>query len=381
MYRLCQVETDTTSRKHESVSEAAKQLLDGGPESQHTAAIPKEHETTASAQASQVDCIEAETITHLSNERQNPLADESNNERDITAPVSPTHLVEEDNRIQVKQENAQDESHILSQDSTMGQQDSNLSDSSSGTGVETPKSEDFIEYEKQEDRHASPEVEVPDHEAQATSIPASSSTTTTSRLKPTNARRFPVGKFFQEHESVPSKSAFPFIAPIDYIPTDPLPIAIFEEQQVPGPRKGGIRGLFAFKGWFKISWINIVAPHSAELVIMLQQKWERKDRFGHAIPSKSRDVSAWNASLAVEWAVIRFQLWEEKSTPPPPRIEKLPEPERPAAKSVNEILRDMRLNDGNGDEQRCENHATLEPGRDKAASEFCSGEDKCSVVT
>ncbi|KAI0863485.1 hypothetical protein F4860DRAFT_64227 [Xylaria cubensis] len=206
-------------------------------------------------------------------------------------------------------------------------------------------------------------------------FPASNqSTASESHLKYTDIRTIPANEFYNKHEHGPPEPMFPAIAPIDYVPESPLPIAIFEEQRTPGLRTGGNNAQFAFKGWFKISRINILAPHSAELVRMLQQKWGRKDRFGHVLPSKPRDASAWNTSLAMEWAVIAFQLLEGEDAPPAPQIEKLPEPERPITKSVNEMLSDMRLNDDSGGAEKDE-HATVKLDEEKVTAESTPGKN------
>jgi hypothetical protein len=196
-------------------------------------------------------------------------------------------------------------------------------------------------------------------EVQAARSP-SPSTAPSSSTKYNDVRTIPANEFYDEPS--PAEPVFPAIAPIDYAPSRPAPIAVFEERKIPGLRTGGIHSRFAFKGWFRISRVNILAPHSAELVRMLQQKWERKDRFGNVIPTRNRDASAWNSSLAVEWAVIKFDVWDAEGAPPPPQIEKLPEPEGPVGDSgvsrgVNELLSDMRLNDGKLDTQKGENLA------------------------
>ncbi|KAI1742003.1 hypothetical protein F4680DRAFT_53224 [Xylaria scruposa] len=215
-------------------------------------------------------------------------------------------------------------------------------------------------------------------EAEASSAP-NQSTTSESRMKYTDVRTVPAKDFYSEHEHEHPEPVLPVIAPIDYVPKNPLPVAIFEEQRTQGFRTGGNNARFAFKGWFKISRINILAPHSAELVRMLQQKWARKDRFGNVLPSKPRDASAWSASLAVEWAVIAFQLLEGEDAPPAPQIEKLPEPERPITKSVNEMLSDMRLNDDSGGAEKDGHPAMVKPDEDKVTPE--SSPSKTSLAS
>ncbi|KAI0913471.1 hypothetical protein F4823DRAFT_42443 [Ustulina deusta] len=289
---------------------------------------------------------------------------------------------------------------IPTQDSTTGVLDSSSSNRPGDDEADESTSGGNTNNEKREDQHATVKVEgTADHEGQATPISTPPSTKTTSHLKYTDIRKeeaqitpapnqstaassrmkytdirlIPAAEFYDEPFRSELEPTFPAITPIDYVPANPLPIAVFEERRIPGPRTEGPYHLFAFKGWFKISRVNVLAPHSAELVRMLQQKWERKDRFGNPLKSRARDASAWNASLAQEWAVVRFELLEGEDAPSPPQIEKLPEPERPVekengeTKSVNEMLSDMRLNDGNKDRRAAENlgeGATVKPAEE-----------------
>ncbi|KAI0850872.1 hypothetical protein F5Y00DRAFT_232251 [Daldinia vernicosa] len=116
---------------------------------------------------------------------------------------------------------------------------------------------------------------------------------------------------------------FPTIPPIDYVPSVHAPVAVFEERRSYDYGRGA---RFVFSGWYRIARVNVLAPHSAELVRMQEQKWERRDRYGNVIPSKSRDVSAWNASLKIEWAVVKFEKIGDEEAPATPAIEKLPKP-------------------------------------------------------
>jgi len=183
------------------------------------------------------------------------------------------------------------------------------------------------------------------------------------RMKYTDVRLTPAQEFYEKKPTVSKQQPIlPAIAPIDYAPSEPRPIAIFEERRIPGQRPSNINPRFAFKGWFKVARVNILAPQSAELVRMLQQKWERRDRFGNVLPSKIRDLSAWNASMAAEWAVVKFEPLEGEDAPPAPQIEKLPEPEPEpeptksvdGARDVNEMLEGMGLNDGKVDDPKGE---------------------------
>jgi hypothetical protein len=191
-------------------------------------------------------------------------------------------------------------------------------------------------------------------ETQNSSGPASHNMSD-NRMKYTDVRLTPAQEFY-EKKPVDSEQqpVLPAITPIDYVPSDPRPIAIFEERRIPGQRPSNTNTQFSFKGWFKVSHINILAPQSAELVRMLQQKWERRDRFGNVLPSKTRDLSAWNASMAAEWAVVKFEPLEGEDAPPVPQIEKVPGPEPEPeprksvdeARGVKELLTDLRLGDG-----------------------------------
>ncbi|KAI0203233.1 hypothetical protein F4808DRAFT_467336 [Astrocystis sublimbata] len=133
---------------------------------------------------------------------------------------------------------------------------------------------------------------------------------------------------FNEH---PNDINYRDIAPISYIPANPqAPIAVFEEHDTMG-------GVFAFIGWFTISRISILAPHSKELVRMLGQKWGERGHRGQ------RYASAWEASVAVVWAVVGFERLEGEGAPPPPEIRKVPEL---GGRSVNKMLAEMRMDRG-----------------------------------
>ncbi|KAI8966501.1 hypothetical protein F5Y11DRAFT_158174 [Daldinia sp. FL1419] len=111
----------------------------------------------------------------------------------------------------------------------------------------------------------------------------------------------------------------PTIPPIDYVPSTYAPIAVFQECRSFLKKKGKI--LFTFAGWYRITRINILAPHSAELVRMQQQKWERSNPHGEPLPGKRRASWAWKAALGMEWAVVQFGRINDKDAPADPAIE------------------------------------------------------------
>ncbi|RYP26402.1 hypothetical protein DL767_008064 [Monosporascus sp. MG133] len=171
--------------------------------------------------------------------------------------------------------------------------------------------------------------------------PASSS----SRMKYTDTPTIPVEEFENKREQ--NVSTFPCIQPINYVPSAHPPIAVFEERWSPWCSKCKDNARFAFAGWYKVARVHLFAPHSAELLWMQQQKWERRDSFGRVLPHKNFSASAWKNAMSMQWGVVKF----EKLTgdvPPPPAIEKLPRTPRDgeaAAKGVNEMLAEMRMGD------------------------------------
>ncbi|KAI7494013.1 hypothetical protein KC367_g8330 [Hortaea werneckii] len=122
-------------------------------------------------------------------------------------------------------------------------------------------------------------------------------------------------------------------------------IAIFKQVQ---PSKEQQAHAFNFEGWFKIERLAFLEPQSPELIRMLQQKWQKTDRFGNVVQRK-RDEKGWQESLSHRWAVIKFaEDQEAKQTRGTPNIERIVEkdiPKRPE-KTVNEILAEMRLGGG-----------------------------------
>ncbi|KAI7088871.1 hypothetical protein KC356_g2987 [Hortaea werneckii] len=122
-------------------------------------------------------------------------------------------------------------------------------------------------------------------------------------------------------------------------------IAIFKQVQ---PSKEQQAHAFNFEGWFKIERLAFLEPQSPELIRMLQQKWQKTDRFGNAVQRK-RDEKGWQESLSHKWAVIKFaEDQEAKQTRGTPNIERIEERDihKKPEKTVNEILAEMRLGGG-----------------------------------
>lgn len=91
---------------------------------------------------------------------------------------------------------------------------------------------------------------------------------------------------------------------------------------------------FAFTGWYKVTHVQFISPHTADLVRMLEQKWTKRDRDGN-VSQIEREGDAWIRSLNQHWAVVKFEK-DEGAEKEKGNFE-IPE------KSVNELLQEMRF--------------------------------------
>lgn len=125
---------------------------------------------------------------------------------------------------------------------------------------------------------------------------------------------------------------------------DTGPIAVFEQasRQKSGP--------FRFAGYYKIASLEYLAPHSRELLQLLEQKFTTVDRFGRA-RQQQRSAAQWKGSMRHRWAVISMERDQDADTSlPPPKIEVRNGSAGDAdatspRKTVNELLKEMRLKD------------------------------------
>lgn len=160
---------------------------------------------------------------------------------------------------------------------------------------------------------------------------------------PSHVKIVPASEFYVDNHT----TQYPSIPAIDYTPEAHEPIAVF--QQVKGVSNDG----FVFTGWYQVAQVNIIAPCSAELVRMQQQKWEKRDKWGNTITTQSRDGSAWRSSMDHEWAVVKFEKMSDDVAPPKPSIGKLKPKSRTNSvhsdKGVSEMLQEMKLKDGTVD--------------------------------
>ena len=150
----------------------------------------------------------------------------------------------------------------------------------------------------------------------------------------------PETKDNRNHEPDPDPPYSP-----DLSPHETGPIAVFEQ-----PRGGGRGGPFSFAGYHKIASLEYLAPHSRELVQLLEQKFTLTDRRGR-VRQKQRSEESWRGSLKHRWAVIQMEKDHDADARlPPPEIEVREKPAGGAdasspRKSVNELLAEMRLKD------------------------------------
>ncbi|KAK7518654.1 uncharacterized protein IWZ02DRAFT_225382 [Phyllosticta citriasiana] len=115
-------------------------------------------------------------------------------------------------------------------------------------------------------------------------------------------------------------------------------IAVFEQV---GSRAGGLR----FAGYHRLTRVQYLEPRSADLVRMLEQKWSIPDKYGR-VRQIRRDSDKWMQSLGYRWAVLKFeQDGEADATLDPPDVKVGGEREREMRpqRSVNEMLRELRL--------------------------------------
>lgn len=125
---------------------------------------------------------------------------------------------------------------------------------------------------------------------------------------------------------------------------DAGPIAVFEQ-----PSGRGRSAPFIFAGYYKISSLEYLAPHSRELFQLLEQKFTLTDRRGR-VRQKQRSEESWKSSLKHRWAVIQMEKDEDANARvPPPEIEvrtkSAGDADASPKKNVNELLREMRLED------------------------------------
>lgn len=148
----------------------------------------------------------------------------------------------------------------------------------------------------------------------------------------------PTTKIAETTEAAKPVASLPEAENHQYQP-DHVPIAIFKQI----PRTGKSDRVFSFIGYHTTSHLEFLEPSSDTLVRMLGQKWSYVDKFGQ-IQQKERTIESWNEALCKKWAVVKFKELDETKFPPP-RMERLPDPEpkRASKKSFNEMLAELGM--------------------------------------
>lgn len=121
---------------------------------------------------------------------------------------------------------------------------------------------------------------------------------------------------------------------------DTGPVAVFEQA---GKRRSDP---FHFSGYYKIARLQYLAPQSADLFRMLEQKFSTIDRFGR-VKQRQRSAASWQASMRLPWAVVKMEQDDEANSKlalPEIIIQDMERKgERKPKKTVNELLQRMRL--------------------------------------
>ena len=209
----------------------------------------------------------------------------------------------------------------------------------------------------------------PDDAAAAASTSASVSNddhadTSASDLSKTESVHIQAREDAKWQEDALSTTSTPTIAYSETEVTNPIategaesePIVVFAQM-----RRSNLAAhrVFKFIGYYRIARLQYLQPKSPELVRMLEQKWTvTNHRTGRKI-FKNRDPKGWEESMSMKWAVVKFEKHAEADNERgQPQIEKLEDENgeehtgRSVAgekKGVNELLKELRINDRDDD--------------------------------
>lgn len=150
-----------------------------------------------------------------------------------------------------------------------------------------------------------------------------------------------------------SEPARPGQTDVPITDSDAYPIAVFAQTQ-----RAQHGRTFRHTGWYKLARVAYLEPGSAELARMLEQKWQRTDRFGRMRPLQ-RDPEKWKESLGQRWAVVKLVRDEgPEGERGELRVERLPDTGGEVegggsgngngieqGKSVYDMLAEMRMKD------------------------------------
>lgn len=150
-------------------------------------------------------------------------------------------------------------------------------------------------------------------------------------------------------------------------PTQPLsePIAVFEQQRSYNIAKGDNGRNMTFTGWHRIVRLQRLEPNSPELIRMMEQKWAIQNNKTGRVTQKYRDPEKWAESLNQKWVVIQMARDEEADKElGTPKIEVTEEEHgrKEDGKSVNDMLKEMRLGGEKKENTELTSHTTTAEG-------------------
>ena len=149
---------------------------------------------------------------------------------------------------------------------------------------------------------------------------------------------------------------------------DHQPIAIFTQLRRPpyDPNSTTFRS-FTFSGYYRLTHLQFLEPHSDELKKMLEQKWATTNTRTGYVKHRQRDPASWNESLKLRWAVLKFEKDAKADEEPgKPQIERIEHDKMDdlnsgkEKKSVNEMLKEMRMRDSAVQDGKKENRTKSE---------------------
>lgn len=138
-------------------------------------------------------------------------------------------------------------------------------------------------------------------------------------------------------------------------------IAVFEQDI----KYGRTFARFKFVGYYDLTRMNILEPHTPELARMLEQKWTVTNRWGESHKIE-RDAASWQKSLSYKWAVLQFaksESGDDELSPPnivvreeTTRSLRAQQENTQPRRGVNDMLRDMRLENGHDSQEQRPRH-------------------------
>ena len=132
-------------------------------------------------------------------------------------------------------------------------------------------------------------------------------------------------------------------------------IAIFTQiRRPPYNSNSSVIRSFKFLGYYRVARLQFLEPRTPELAKMLDQKWTIVDPRTGRPRARQREGQGWEKSFSLRWAVVKFEKDEEADkVRGKPDIKRLADEEDDGGggekKSVNELLKELRVKDGDAE--------------------------------